>query len=311
MENYNEMIIEININDLETAEAIANMVVPYGIYTEDYSCLEQEADEIAHIDLIDETLLKKDRNKALIHIYFPEYENTDEASLFLRANLNYANIHYNIKNKFLKPEDYRNNWKKFYKPINVGKSILIKPSWINSTDNPENRKILNIEPGLSFGTGSHETTSMCISLLEKYLKNEDTVLDIGTGSGILAISALLCGALKCDAVDIDPIAVKTARSNGVLNNFKEPVFNVIEGNLTDKINSKYNAVIANIVADAIISLTSTVIYLLNPNGIFISSGIISQRANEVECCFKENNFEIKEKLTSGCWNAYICKIKEK
>lgn len=310
MENYNEMILEVNINDLETAEAIANMVVPYGIYTEDYSCMEQDADEIAHIDLIDDELLKKDRSKALIHIYFPEEDNTDEASLFLRASLDSADISYNIKNKLLKSEDYRNNWKKFYKPLNVGKNILIKPLWIKNIENPENRKILNIEPGLSFGTGSHETTSMCISLLEKHLKNNDTVLDIGTGSGILAISALLCGALKCDAVDIDPIAVKTAKYNGILNNFKTPVLNVIEGNLTDKINGKYNTVIANIVSDAIMELTPTIINFLKTDGIFISSGIISQRAKEVERCFEENNFEIKEKITSGCWNAYACKIKE-
>lgn len=310
MENYNEMIIEINTKDLETAEAISNMVVPYGIYTEDYSCLEQDAEEIAHINLIDEELLKKDRNKALIHIYFPIDENTDEASLFLRANLDNANIAYNIKNNLLKSEDYRNIWKKFYKPLNVGKNILIKPSWIENIVNPDKRKILNIEPGLSFGTGSHETTSMCITLLEDYLNNNDTVLDIGTGSGILAIAALLCGAVKCDAVDIDPISVKTAKSNGLLNNFKEPVFNVIEGNLTDKISGKYNIVIANIVADAIMELTPTAINLLKPKGIFITSGIIEQRVPEVEDCFNQNNFEILEKITSGSWNAYACKIKE-
>lgn len=307
---WTEVLIELDANRLDEAADIANMVVPYGIYIEDYRNLEEETWEIANIDLIDEDLLKKDRTKGLIHIYIPLEESPQEAVAFLSERFNEAGIKHTINLNQCKNEDWENNWKEFFKPMKVGNKLLIRPLWIDDYDNSENRKVLSIEPGLAFGTGGHDTTRLCMEMLEKYLNEGDTVLDTGCGSGILGIASLLLGAQSVVGVDIDELAVKTAKENGEVNGFKEPEFKVLEGNLTDRVSGKFDIILANIVADVIIMFSDFVGDFMKDDSVFIVSGIIAPRENDVKTALDKNHFKIIEENRSGDWLCLVLK-KEK
>lgn len=211
--DWTEIVIETDADDIDRAGDIAQMVVPYGIYMEDYRNLEREAWEIAHIDLIDEALLKKDRSKGLIHVYLPPEENPAEALAFLSERYHAAGIRHQIATEVCRAQDWENNWKQYFKPLPIGKKLLIRPLW-EQEYNAEGRKVLHLEPGLAFGTGGHNTTRLCLETLESYVTPETELLDIGCGSGILSLCALLLGAKSATGVDIDALAVKTAVENG-------------------------------------------------------------------------------------------------
>lgn len=298
--DWTEIKIEINVKDVDLASDIAQMVVPYGIYIEDYSDLEQGALEIAHIDLIDEELLQKDRSKAYVHIYISPEENPAEAVAFLSERYNAAGIEHKIDTSVCRNQDWENNWKEFFKPMNVGEKLLIRPVWEDDYE-ADGRKVLNIEPGLAFGSGGHDTTRLCLEALEKHITPDTEMLDVGCGSGILSVAGLLLGAKRAVGVDIDPLAVKTAKENGKMNGFNEPEYTVLEGNLTDKVSGKFDVVAANIVADIIIMFAKDVGDYLKDGGSFITSGIIDVRENDVLDAFEKYGFEVVARHESKGW----------
>ncbi|MBR5825567.1 MAG: 50S ribosomal protein L11 methyltransferase [Clostridia bacterium] len=308
MSEWTEVKIVVDAENVDKAGDIASMVVPYGIYIEDYSELEKEAWEIAHIDLIDEDLLRKDRTKAIVHVYIAPQENPQEAVAFLRERYSAENIESEILLNACKNEDWENNWKQYFHPIPVGEKLLIRPTWEDEFDAGD-RKVLNIEPGLAFGTGTHETTRLCLETLEKHIADGVTVLDIGCGSGILSVAALLLGAEKAVGVDIDALAVKTAIENGEANGFKEPEYTILQGNLTDKVSGKFNVVVANIVADVIIMFCENVADFMYDDSIFITSGIIDTREQDVLDAFEKYGFEVLARHTEGGWVCFECKKK--
>ena len=298
MSDWTEVKIIVNADDVDKAGDIASMVVPYGIYIEDYRDLEQQAWEIAHINLIDEELLKKDRTKALVHVYISPEENPLEAVAFLRERYSAEGIESEIVLNECKNEDWENNWKQYFHPIPVGEKLLIRPLWEDEYEAGD-RKVLNIEPGLAFGTGTHETTRLCLQTLEKHVHEGTTVLDIGCGSGILSIASLLLGAEKAVGVDIDALAVKTAIENGEVNGFKEPEYTILQGNLTDKVSGKFDVVVANIVADVIILFCKDVASFMKDDAVFITSGIIDTREQDVIDAFDKYGFEIQQRNTES------------
>lgn len=306
MAQWTEIKISINSSDVDKAGDIANMVVPYGIYIEDYSALEEEVEQIAHIDIIDENLLKKDRNKALIHIYLEPDVNPAEALAFLSERYTDEGIEHTLDTAATMDEDWRNNWKKFFNPSPVGERLLIRPTWRDDFDAGD-RAVLNIDPGLAFGTGSHETTRLCLEMIERYLKAGAEVLDVGCGSGILAIAALLLGAERAVGVDIDETAVRTAAENAELNGVADK-FTVLCGDLTEKISGKYDLIVANIVADAIISLSKGVKEFMKDDTVYIMSGIIDTRGDEVVNALSRD-FEIIERVEDGGWVCLAAKSK--
>lgn len=305
--DWTEIVISVDKKDAETAEAIAHMVVPYGIYIEDYSTMFEEVMEIAHIDLIDEELIKKDNSRVLIHIYISPEENPAEAIAFLRERLLSEGIGSEISTENCNEEDWRNNWRQYFYPIPVGEKLLIRPTWRDEYDSGD-RKVIDIDPGLAFGTGNHETTRLCLRVLEKYVFDGSKMLDIGCGSGILSIASVLLGADSAFGVDIDPTAVRTANENSRLNKVSQTC-RFVAGNLTDKVEGTYDIVAANIVADAIIMLSKDVGKFMNDSSVYIMSGIIEERLPDVLSAI-ENEFEITETHLDGGWVCLVARLRK-
>lgn len=303
---WTEIKLKIPTARAEEAAGIANMVVPYGLYLEDYSDLEQQAVEIAHIDLIDEELLQKNRDEAIIHLYLPSNENARESLSFLKERFEAVHIPFQADTDTVDPKDFENNWKKYFKSTEIGRRLCICPSW-EQYNNKENRKVLKIDPGAAFGTGTHATTAMCLALLDQFITPNQTVLDIGCGSGILSIAAVLLGAERATGIDIDPVAVKVARENAALNGLSEKT-EFLVGNLNEKITSRYSVVCANIVADVIMDLAPDVPGLLAPGGRFLCSGIIDSRAEEVRAALLRAGLQITNTVTESNWVAFAATV---
>ncbi len=299
--NWTEIKISIPCIDVEKASAIANMTVPYGIYIEDYSDLEPMAQEIAHIDLIDEELVAKDRTKAIIHIYISEEDNPNEAISYLSERFAAENIDFVIDSEQVKEVDWAENWKKYFKPVEIGNRLAVCPSW-ETYDNVDNRTVLSIDPGAAFGTGTHDTTKLCLTVLDSMIKGGETLLDIGCGSGILAISSIILGTKWADGVDIDAMAVRVATENALLNGVEDKT-NFIYGDLTEKISGKYDIICANIVADVIIMLCDNVTQFMKDDGVFVCSGIVDIREDDVVRAIESSGLKIIDRHTSGGWVA--------
>ena len=303
--NWTEILVTVDTKNTEVCAAICNMAAIGGIYVEDYSDLEQGAWDIAHIDLIDQELIDKDRTKSIIHIYVSEENNFSEAKQFITERLNAEHIDYNIEINGIKDSDWAENWKKFFKVTPVGERLVICPLW-EEYNNTNNKTILRIDPGAAFGTGTHATTYLCLQMLDKYVKDGVSVLDIGCGSGILGVASVLLGAHNADGVDIDLTAVKVAKENAVINNVENRT-RFIDGDLAEKIDGKYDIICANIVADIIMRLNSNIEDYMKQDALYITSGIIDIRADEVKESFKQCGLTIVEELKKDNWYAFALK----
>ena len=272
-------------------------------------------------DYVDEDLIKEKEKETCVKVYVSDnaagHEMLSEIKNALKSfkerdiNNEFGRLEIDLGN--ISEEDWANNWKKYFHPTKVGDKILIKPQW-EDADNPDGRIIFNVNPGMSFGTGSHETTQLCIEALEKAVTNNSDILDLGCGSGILSIISLLLGAKSAFAVDIDPNAVDIAYENAKNNNIDISKFHAEAGNiltdssLCDKISEKkYSIVVANIVADVIIGLLPFAASVLEEGGTFITSGIISDRQKDVENALKAEGFTNYIVNKRGDWVSVVCK----
>ena len=271
-------------------------------------------------DYVDEDLRKKMSGETRVKIYISNDEEghkmlqnvkDDLSSLkSIDAGINFGTL--NVTVDSMREEDWENNWKQYFKPIFLGDRLIIKPEW-ETLDNTEGKIVFNIDPGLTFGSGQHETTRLCVETLDKKVQKGDKVLDLGCGSGILSIIALMLGADKATAVDIDPNCKKTAYSNAALNNIGSDIYTVIDGNiLTDKAlreniaaQGPFDIVVANIVADVIIPLSADVHKYMKNGGAFIASGIIEHRFEEVKQAIENNGFEIEEIKRENDWYCIV------
>ena len=264
------------------------------------------AGDIAHIDLIDEALKDKDRTKGIVHIYLEPGENPAEAVAFLQEQYAAAGIPTELTVIPCRNEDWQDNWKQFFKPTEVGQKLLIQPVWeevegSTAVEPTSGRKTLYLEPGLAFGTGTHETTRLCLQTLEETIRGGETVLDLGCGSGILSIAALLFGASKAEGVDIDELAVKTAVENGRRNGFEAPVLTYHCGDMAKQVSGTFDIVVANIVADIIVLFCETARNFMKEGSVFIVSGILNTREQDVLDAFAANGFEVLSRKADGEW----------
>jgi len=264
-------------------------------------------------DLVDIDLIKKKDAPTNVKVYILEDENQNETLNKLREKLNIlkatdeGNIFGSLDLSFndVKEEDWANNWKKYFKPSHVGTKLAIKPTW-EEYENKENRIVLEIDPGASFGTGTHETTRLCLIGLEKYIKDGDEVIDVGCGSGILSIAAVKLGAGHVTGVDIDPMCIETSSYLAKINEVEDK-FDVFIGDLAEKVDVDADIIVANIFAHIIRRLTPDTNRLLKKGGIFISSGIIKETVDTVIESYKENNYEIIEVNNIGDWYCVVGK----
>ena len=294
MESYNQIKVTVPVSMVQTAQDVMTMMnFNGGIMIEDYSDI-----EACPWDYIDTEILAKDRTTAAVSGFIAEGSDIMPVLEQLKLLLPEADVEV----VSVEQSDWANNWKKYYKPIRVGKSIVIKPSW-EPYEKQDGDVIVELDPGMAFGTGTHETTRMCMELLERFVTPETTVLDVGCGSGILSITSLLLGAKNIVGVDIDPVAVDVAGENG----FCPPRYVIKKGNLADEIEGMFDIAVANIVADAIKMLAPDVKRFIKPEGYFICSGIIEDRIDDVKECLNSLGYNIIEVLRQGEWAAMLCR----
>ena len=268
-------------------------------------------------DYVDEDLMRSMRGKSRITFYLEDSAEGMNTLAQLRIGLSafkkqypeYAPLLLGMEN--VEDADWENNWKQFYKPMEIGERLLVVPEWEEAGDDGRVKLILN--PGLTFGTGSHATTRLCLTALEKHICGGEKVLDLGCGSGILSIAALLLGAKDAFACDIDDKCVGVAYENAALNGIGKEHYTVRAGDvlsdrgLQKEFGGDYDLIVANIVADVIIALAPQVRGLLKAGGLFLCSGIIDDRAEEVREKLVEAGWTIEETRSGEGWFSYLCR----
>lgn len=261
-------------------------------------------------DFADINILEHKGEASVVKAYFSQDDKVDEIVNAVKEKLQEVKEfgidigEGSVEYKEMHEEDWANNWKQYYKPVKITDKIVIKPIW-EEYEKQDGELIIELDPGMAFGTGTHETTRMCIKALDKYVEPNTTVFDVGCGSGILAIAAAKLGAKHVVGVDLDPVAVDSSKENISFNNLDN--IEVLEGNLLDVVSGKADIVVANIIAEIICVLTEDVKKALNKNGLFITSGIIHDRVDMVKEKFEECGFEVIEINKDGEWNCIVAK----
>ena len=290
--------VTVKLEQLDDTVAVMNMVSNY-LQIEDYSDIDLKT---CYGDLIDEAILNADKTVASVLVYLSVDGSTNDTLAFLRERFAELSIDATITVSGVNEEDWANSWKEYYKPIKIGEKIVIVPAWEKYTQQ-EGEIIVRMDPGMAFGTGTHETTRLVIKLLEKYIKNGMRVADVGCGSGILAICASKLGAKECKAYDIDPVAVKVANENikdSGLTNVTCEVSDLLRQ--VDK-SEPYDVICANIVADIIIRMMPDVGAFMNESSVILASGIIIERSQDVISAFEAHGFKIVERVDENGWCA--------
>lgn len=313
--NWNE--ISVSTTTL-AVELISNIFIESGskgVMIEDPSDFHLQGQDPLAWDYMEEEVFDFGHEDVRVIGYFSSEEDLDEKLSEIKKRLEYVKSldldtgSLEVFKKVVKQENWENEWKKYFNVQKVSNSIVIKPSWEDYTAK-DGEKIIDIDPGMAFGTGTHETTRMCINAIEKYMKQGDSLIDIGCGSGILSIAAAHLGAQRVIAVDLDKLAVKVSKENVELNGFSDTV-DVRYGDLTEVIDEKADVIVANIIADIIAKLSENIADFMKKDGYFISSGIINDKKDFVISKLIDNNFEIVEERNDGEWNCIVCRVKSK
>lgn len=315
---YTKISIETTTEAVDFISNLFDEIGLEGIQIEDNVPLSQEDKEAMFIDILPE--LPEDDGTAVVSTYFdpalfeiPQLqrkveEGLQEISMFI--NIGSGKITFTDADD----QDWLHNWKEFFKPFRLADNIIIKPTWETLSEVQEDDIIIEIDPGIAFGTGSHETTKLCILGLKKYINQDTQLLDVGCGSGILSIIGLKLGAKHAVGTDIDEHALEATRENIEVNHITQDEFDLYAGNiiceeeLQQKVGfKKYDVIVANILADIIMPLSGEIAQHMTEDGVYISSGIINTKAEEVEETLLANGFQIIEKNVMGDWVSFVAK----
>ncbi|MFA5524832.1 MAG: 50S ribosomal protein L11 methyltransferase [Tissierellales bacterium] len=301
----------------EAVEAVSGILYDVGaggLSIEDPNDIILHAKSNEHWDYIDTSLLEQQFEGVILKAYFPESEDLIDKIELIRQNVEKI-PQYNLDKGLgevtiseVYEKDWAEAWKKYYKPKKIGERIVIKPSW-EEYEKDESNIVIELDPGMAFGTGTHETTILCIRQLEKYINSGQTVFDLGCGSGILSITAAKLGAERVIAVDLDELAIKITKENSKLNHV-ENIVDVRHGNLLDVVNEESDIIVANIIAEVIVVLTKDVTKFLKKGGILITSGIIHEKVNMVKEAMILEGLEIIETITLGEWDSVVARLGE-
>lgn len=260
-------------------------------------------------DFIDPELINQDYEGVIIKAYFPESDDITDKIELVRESIERNPLNETGKSlgqvtvSEVNDADWAENWKRYYKPIRIGDKIVIKPSW-EAFEPKEGDIVVELDPGMAFGTGTHETTILCIEALEKYVKKDAVVYDVGCGSGILSIVAAKLGAKKVIGIDIDDLSVKTSKENVKINHVEE-IVEIVKGNLLDNVSGKADIIVSNIIAEIIVNMIPDLKEYLINNGIFIASGIITEKLQLVKEALIDNGFNILEEKVMNDWAVII------
>lgn len=315
--NWNEIKIYTTTEGIEHIGGMLLMLGINGYSVEDKNDFEEFlAQTEPHWDYVDESLNRLKTVETTVTFYLPDDADGREQLILVCSELERIKA-LDEDNKLgrleteisgLKQCDWENGWKQYFKPFTVGENIIVIPSW-EKVPEGNKRQVLTIDPGMSFGTGQHHTTRLCIEALEKCVKEGNNVLDLGSGSGILSIASLLLGANKAVAVDIDKLAVDVSKDNAALNGFYGDKFIAYQGNILsddgvcEKISGKYDVVVANIVADVLIAFAPIFKNFMHDKTRLICSGIINHRLDDVKNALVLNGYKILSETEQSEWFA--------
>ena len=304
---WTQIKVTVPLQQLDDLVAIMSMV-NNNLMIEDYSDIDLKT---CYGDLIDESILNADKTIASVSVFVPGDRSFADDLAFIRTRLAEEGLESEARIEIdgVNEEDWANAWKAYYKPLHIGERIVIVPAWERYEEQP-GEIIVKMDPGMAFGTGSHETTRLVIGLLEKYTAPGCRMLDVGTGSGILAICASKLGAGSCRAYDIDPMAVRVANEN-VKDSGQTNIICGVSDLLrhVDRTEGPYDLITANIVADIIIRMTPDVGELMHESTILLVSGIIEERSDDVVAALDEHGFAIVERVVDNGWCAMAVKKK--
>lgn len=304
----------------QAVDLVSNMLDELGIEgieIEDKVPITEEEKKEMFIDILPD--LGEDDGKAIVSFYISDDEDKDSILSSVKEGLvelaDFVEVgDMEIAVSETEDKDWINNWKQYWKPFRVADDIIIKPTWETLEEKNENDLVIEIDPGTAFGTGSHETTKLCIQGLRKYITDETVLLDVGSGSGILSIIGLKLGAKSALGTDIDPNAIHAMYENAKVNGITEEEFVVKIGNIIDDQTlqeevgmEKYDIVVANILADVIIPLSAEIGKHLKKDGLYITSGIIYMKRDEVKEAIEKNGFTIIEENEMGEWVSFVAK----
>lgn len=303
---WNQLKVNCDTAELDTVAAVMSML-DEGLMIDDYSDAMEGANKV-YGELVDESILTADVTRAAVSIFVEESVNLEGYFEFIKSHLSALSGKYDIEVISSDEDDWRYAWRKYYKPTRIGKNLIIVPDG-DSYEAAESDVRIDLEPGLAFGTGTHETTRLCAAFLEEYVKDGDYMLDVGAGSGILAICASKLGAEYCAACDIDPIAVRTEKENALLNGCTniDCFVSDLLSDVTLKEGRAYDIVTANIVADIIIKMSPEIGAFVKNDGLVITSGVICEREAEVDAAMAAGGFEKVTSKYDGGWCAGVFK----
>lgn len=302
----------------EASDAVAEMLTTMGaggVAIKDPFDIRKELEKPDTLDYADEEFFNSLGDDVVIQAYFQDSHDINQLLTNIDRGLENISQYLNVGKGLsgygeVDDEDWSTAWKKYYKPFQLTDRIVIKPTWEDYTAKADD-VIVQMDPGMAFGTGTHETTKMCSILLDKYITQGCKVLDVGCGTGILSIISAKLGADKVQAVDIDNVAVRVAKENVEINGVT-PQIEVFQGVLSDvdANTNKYDIIVANIIANVIIDLSSLIPYYLDKNAFFITSGIIKERKQEVMDACNVNGMSCIEALEMGEWVAMVFKCQD-
>ena len=299
VKQWTQIKVTVPLAELDGLIAVMSMI-NNNLMIEDFSDIDTNL-KTCYGDLIDEKILGADKTVAAVSVFVPSDRSYMDDLSFIRQRVSELSLHATVEVVGVHEEDWANSWKQYYKPVKIGERMVICPAWESYTP-AEGELVIRMDPGMAFGTGTHETTRLVIRLLEKYTKPGCRMLDVGTGTGILAICASRLGADICRAYDIDPTAVRVARENILDSGLTNVTCD--QSDLLKQVSlegGRYDLVCANIVADIIIRMTPDVGQYMKDNAVLLASGIIAERCDDVVACFEQNGFKVIECLIDNDW----------
>ncbi|KNF09356.1 ribosomal protein L11 methyltransferase PrmA [Gottschalkia purinilytica] len=310
--------IEVQIKTTtEAVEVVSNILYELGVgglAIEDPNDIILQAKNEEDWDYIDPNLLDQKFEGVIVKAYFPESEDLIDKIELIKQSIEKI-PQYNLDKGLgevslsqVDEKDWEHAWKKYYKPKKIGERVVVKPSWEKYEEQDEDI-VLELDPGMAFGTGTHETTILCIRELEKHVKSDHVIVDVGCGSGILSVAAAKLGAKKVIGVDLDELAIKVSNENKKINNVDD-IIDIRHGNLLDVVDEKADIIVANIIAEVIVILTKDIKKVLTKDGLFIASGIILEKIDRVKNALEEDGLEVIDIITMGEWASIVSKIKE-